>query len=101
MRAGALRNRITIQHKTDVRDDWGQPVPAWVEFAKVWADFRFLNGTESIKADMQAGEVRASVRIRKREVSNLMRVVYKDEVYDILAVLPAKEYIDLSVRKAA
>lgn len=31
MRAGRLDRLITIQRKTDTQDEWGQPIPAWVD----------------------------------------------------------------------
>lgn len=100
MRAGSLKDRIVIQHKVDARDNFGQPIATWAEIKKVWADFRFLNGTETIKAGVEAAELKASVRIRKTEITNQMRVLFKGVVYEITAVLPAQAHIDLTVIKA-
>lgn len=99
MRAGSLKDRIEIQHKVEVSDDFGQPIPTWAEFKKVWSDFRFLNGTETIKAGGEASELKASVRIRNLPVTNQMRVLFKGVVYEITAVLPARAHIDLTVAK--
>ncbi len=99
MRAGSLKDRIVIQHKVEAVDDFGQPIAVWAELIKVWAGFRFLNGTETIKAGAEAAELKASVRIRKLAVTNQMRVLFKGDVYDITAVLPSHTHVDLAVIK--
>lgn len=99
MRAGSLKDRIVIQHKVEARDDFGQPIATWAEFKKVWSDFHFLNGTETIKAGSEAAELKASVRIRTIQVTNQMRVLFKGDIYEITAVLPAQSHIDLAVAK--
>lgn len=99
MRAGSLKDRIEIQHKVEVRDEFGQPIATWATYKMVWSDFRFLNGTETIKAGADASELKASVRIRNLPVTNQMRVLFKGVVYEITAVLPARTHIDLTVAK--
>lgn len=101
LRAGSLRDRITIQRHTQEKDGWGTPIPgsiAWVELAKVWADVKHRSGLSAIKAEAEVSIVRASIRIRRRvDVDAGMRVVFMGATYDIEAVLPgaAREYIDL------
>lgn len=99
LRAGTLRDRITIQHKTAGNTPWGAPQPdAWVNLAKVWANVMHRSGMGAIKADADVSVVRASIRIRRRsDVNAGMRVLHVGQIYDIEAVLPGetREAIDL------
>ncbi len=105
MQAGQLRDRITIQRKTQGTDSWGAPLPeAWEDYASVWANIRFLSGTESIKAGADVSVVRASIRIRwRQDVTAGMRVLHAGAVYDIEAVLPGarREYVDLQAKRVS
>lgn len=99
LRAGTLRDRITIQRRTGGKDGWGSPLPeGWEEVAKLWANVRHLSGSAAIKAGADVSVVRASIRIRRRsDVDAGMRVLFGTQVYEIEAVLPgeAREHIDL------
>lgn len=100
MRAGSLNRRVTIQEKSGGFDEIGQPLPdTWSDVATVWANVRFLNGTESIKADAEASIARASIRIRYRPGLNAgMRAKYGDMIFEVRAVLPdvdRREHVDL------
>lgn len=99
MRAGALRHRITIQRKTEAKDEWGTPIPGgWEDVALVWADIKHQSGSESIRAGADVSIVRASVRIRWRTgIDAGMRVLYQGQAYDIEAVLPGgnRQHLDL------
>lgn len=105
LRAGSLKDRITIQRHTQAKDDWGTPIPgpgAWTELAKVWADVKHPSGLGAIKADADVSIVRASIRIRRRaDVDAGMRVLFGAGVYDIKAVLPGpvRDYVDLVCTK--
>ena len=100
MRAGTLKDWITIQERQDTQDDAGEPIAAWVDVATVKADLRFLSGLEAIKSDAPASIVKASVRIRAgTPVTASMRVMYGAQILNVQAVLPGggrKEYLDLS-----
>lgn len=100
MRAGSLNRRVTLQQKSGGLDPIGQPLPdTWSDVATVWANVRFLNGTESIKADAEASIARASIRIRFRNGLDAgMRVTYSGMAFEVRAVLPdaeQREYVDL------
>ena len=101
MRAGQLKHQIHIQHKTEVKDAWGTPLPdAWENLTAkpIWANVRFLSGSEAIKAGADVSTVRASVRIRWRTgIDAGMRVLYQGQVLDIEAILPGgnRQHVDL------
>jgi SPP1 family predicted phage head-tail adaptor len=87
--AGNYRHLVRIEQLVPGQDAIGQPNITWQLFAQVWADIRFDNGLESIKADLPKSVARASVRIRHLPgVTAAMRVVHGAVVYDIRAVLP-------------
>lgn len=105
LRAGSLKDRITIQRHTQERGAFGAPKPgaaAWVDLAKVWADVKHPSGLGAIKAGAEVSIVRASIRIRRRaDVLAGMRVLFGAAVYDIEAVLPGqtRDYLDLACKK--
>lgn len=105
LRAGTLKDRITIQRHTQEKDEWGTLIPgsiAWVELAKVWADVKHSSGLGAIKADAEVSIVRASIRIRRRvDVDAGMRVLFGTVVYDIEAVLPGgnRQHVDLVCKR--
>ena len=102
MRAGELRDRITIQRKTAAADAWGTPEPqGWEDVAKVWSNVRHQSGSESIRAGADTSIVRASIRIRWRTgIDAGMRVLHAGQVFDIEAVLPGvgRQHVDLVCR---
>ena len=107
LRAGELRDPIHIQRKTGGQDGWGTPLPeAWenITAKPIWANVKYLSGSESIKADASVSVVRASVRIRWRAgVTAGMRVVHGADSLDIEAVLPGagRQHVDLVCKRAS
>lgn len=99
MRAGPLRNLVTIQRPATGQDDIGQPVTTWTDVATVWANIAHKSGLETIKADAPVSEVQASIRIRYRtDIDAGMRVTFGSTHYDIRAVMPdstGREFTDL------
>jgi SPP1 family predicted phage head-tail adaptor len=99
MNAGQLNRKITIQSIGSSVDSIGQPVETWSTFATTWANIRFLNGVESVKADAEVSVSKASIRIRYRQdITAAMRVSYNSITYQIKAVLPdeaKRDHVDL------
>lgn len=100
LRAGTLNKRVEIWAKSPGKDAWGQPLPeAWEVYARLWANIRHPNGSESIKADAPVSKVQASIRIRfRQDITGGMQVRYRGTVYDIKAPLPdleRQEFVDL------
>lgn len=98
LNAGKLNRRVTLQAPQSGVDEIGQPLSGWVDVDTVWADVRYLSGTETLKANAVTALASVSVRIRYRSgVHAAMRLQLGDEVFAIKAVLPGKrnEYIDL------
>jgi SPP1 family predicted phage head-tail adaptor len=89
MRAGKLRQRVTIQSKTVTRSTYGEEVVTWSDLDELWASVEPLSGREFIEGQALQAAVTSKIRIRYRDtVGPTMRAVYGDHTYDILAVLP-------------
>lgn len=101
MKIGQLRDQVAIQQQSTTQDAIGQPVLTWTTLDTVWANVRYLNGVETIKADAATSVARASIRIRRRtDVTANMRVVLGSTTFQIVAVLPDeqhKDHLDLAV----
>lgn len=113
MRSGLLRHRITLQkqnvilddHGAQVLDDFGAPVivpneeeggedvvvenPRWEDYVTVWASLEAMTGKEFFASQQTQSTVTHRVRIRRREdVTQDMRVVCGERVFNIVAILP-------------
>jgi len=90
MRAGTLRHRVTVEHKTETRDDYGGVTTTWTTFAaSVPAAILPLSGREFFAAEAQQSEV--SAKIVMRQLAGLlpsMRIVHDGQQYNIRAILP-------------
>jgi len=100
VRAGTLKNWITIQRPGTIKDELGQLVPGWLVLDSVWSDIQFQSGLELARADTTVSVLKASIRIRTRaDVLANMRVVDDEgRIYEIKAVVPNKrsrQFIDL------
>ena len=100
MESRRLNRLVTLQQLVDGQDSIGQPVQTWEDLAQVWANIRYLNGIESIKAGGETSVAKASIRIRYRtDVTATMRVSIGETVFQIKAVLPdesGKQHVDLA-----
>lgn len=88
---GSLDKRITIQNYTTSRTGSGAQEESWDDWRTVWAKIEYPNtgNTEDIMTDQQMITRRARFVIRYTgQVQEKWRIVYNDEVYDILRVVP-------------
>ncbi len=96
-----LRDPIVVQQLTGGVDTAGQPVNTWTDLATIWADIRYNNGTQAIKANEEASITQASMRVRARtDITTDMRILANGKLFDIKAILPVKntrQYMDLVV----
>ena len=103
MQAGKLNKRITIQQYSETIDDYGYSVKKWADLITVWAHVKNVNGKEFIKSNVALSEVSTSIRIRKRQgLDSSMRVIFNDNTYQIVAVLPDEEtndFLDLACKR--
>lgn len=97
MKAGQLRDRVTLQSPTGGFDAIGQPVTGWTSVVDVYSDIRYQSGLSAIKAGTDVSVNRVSIRIRYRAVTPDMRVLQGATVFNIQAVMPdaKREFVDL------
>lgn len=98
MRAGTLDRKIAIERRTDVRDDFGQPIPTWNRIGRTRsANVRPVTGFEGFRAEQFIARQQTEFLIRyASDLSDLNpkdRIVYPvtssptdNEIYEIRAV---------------
>lgn len=92
MRAGTLRQRVTIQEKNVTQNEYGEEVITWDDVNTVWAAVEPLQGREFLEAQRAGAEVTTRIRIRHRDgIEPEMRVSWGDHAYDIEAVIAIEE----------
>lgn len=103
MKAGRMRNRITLQKYETSRSPVGSVIKTWVDIATVWAEVNAVSGKELIasSAEQQIGTIRIWMRYRD-DISQSCRVVYQlagmsSNILNIKAVIPdlKKTYLEL------
>lgn len=102
IRAGQLRQRITLQKPETTVSGYGERSVTWTDVDTVWADFVPLSVREFIASSQTQSQLSARVVIRFRDdVDASMRLVFRGKVYNIAGVLPdpfsGREYLTLPV----
>lgn len=88
MKAGRLRNRVTIQKKVIGKDDFGQDIDQWVDVCNVRAEIRDISGREYQSSQAEQSQTDCKILIRHRnDITPDMRVLCNGIYYDIKAVL--------------
>jgi SPP1 family predicted phage head-tail adaptor len=100
MQSGKLRHRMTLQRRAVTRNRDGDVLQKWVDVAKPWAAVEPVSGREFIAAAASQSKVSTRITIRYRAgVNHDMRILHRDRIYNIEAVLPDKvsglEYLTL------
>lgn len=89
-----LTERIKIEKLSSVIDDEGFEIKKWTEYYTCWSNFRAISGKEYISAKASKSEniVTFSVRYcnKVKELikpcsSKCFRVIYKENIYDIIS----------------
>lgn len=90
MRAGRLRHRVTIEELVVTLDSDGDQVEAWQAIGPALpAEIAPLSGRELIAAQAVNSVVTTRIVVRHRPgLKASMRVVHRDTVYNIGAVVP-------------
>lgn len=87
MRAGQLRQRITIQQPTIVQDTFGEADVTWSTYIQAWASIEPLRGREALEAMSLQQEVTHRVRMRHRDgVTPDMRISHDGRTFNIRSV---------------
>ena len=92
MKAGQLRQRVTIKDKSVAQNTYGEEVITWVDVVTVWAEVEPLRGREFMEGKQITAEVSTKIRIRYRSgITPEMRAVYGSIVYDIQSIIHIEE----------
>ena len=92
MKAGPLRQRVTIQEKSASQNTYGEEVITWTDLATVWAAVEPLTGREFLEGKQITAEVSTRIRIRYRSgITPEMRVEFGSIVYDIHSIIHLEE----------
>ena len=87
MKAGSLRNIITIQQTTQTRNDAGEVVDTWATYIAPWANVLPLQGREFWAAAQVQNEKALRILIRYAGGVNVrMRVLHDQRAWDIKSV---------------
>ena len=91
MRAGRLRNRVTVQRPQEQTDDSGQLLDDFVDVASRWASVEPINGREFFEASGEHSDITTRIRLRYdpllASIHTGWRVRHADQNYDVLYVI--------------
>lgn len=91
MRAGRLRNLVTIERKTGARDDDGGERVTWATLVSVWAAIEPLNGKEFLGSEQTQSEVTGKIVMRYPvDVKPQDRITYGGKTYAVHALLQTR-----------
>jgi len=88
MRGGALRSKIVIYERTDVRNsDYGSTEETFAEYLTTRAEVRFMSGNEVLQNETIANVSTATFIIRYRAgIDEKMEVEYNSDRYNIKVI---------------
>lgn len=85
---GRLRERVTIQQATEVRNRLGETTQTWSTFVERWASVDGLSGREVLLSGQQQTEVTHRVRMRYVDgLTQQMRLLWRGRVFEITSLL--------------
>lgn len=101
-RVGSMRERITIQTKTETQDDAGQPVVTWANYlVNEPCEYRPTSGGETLRGRQVEEGTKAVFTVRYRDgYSADQQIVHNGSIYGITYVKPVeggRRYIELIV----
>lgn len=94
VRAGKLRNRVTLQSPVETQNDYGEAIVTWQDERTVYASIEPLQGREYLEARLQTQEISHRVRMRYQPDKALhpsWRIKYGSRVFLIESVANTME----------
>lgn len=87
MRAGQLRDRVTLQKLSSTKSGRGEEIQSWVDGETFWANVIPLRGSESDNNHERTNEQFFKVRYRPRtDVEKSDRLTWKGYVLEIVTI---------------
>lgn len=85
--AGKLDRRIAIQRFVSTDDSFGQPNETWTDLDTVWANVKFMTGSERINSAALHSVRLAIFTIRYRtDVTEVMRISFQGLYWKIIGI---------------
>lgn len=96
---GKKRERIVIQAPQESVDSSGYPAKTWTEHARLWARATFLRGVEleAMQKINAATWIRFTIRYRHNDLTEKMRIVWRNENWNIHSILPTEDKFDMAL----
>ena len=95
-----LRNRITIQSLTTTASGGGTFAETWTTVATVWANVQG-KAVEETRFDKIQQIDEYTIRMRKRDITNANRLIYKGQELEIKSVLDETQQSKMMTIKAS
>lgn len=87
MRAGNLRDRVTLQQAVSTSSGRGEELQTWPDIDDFWAHVIPLSGSESDADHERTNEQRFKVRYRPRsDISKSDRLIWKGYTLEIITI---------------
>ena len=88
IKAGAMRERITVESPEEARNTLGEATLSWATYAIVWASVDGLSSREMLQAQQANAVASHKVRIRFLQgLSHTHRLVWRGRVMEIASVV--------------
>jgi SPP1 family predicted phage head-tail adaptor len=98
---GQMQHRVRIQTQVDdgtTVDQYGQPIPAWVNGITCWARVRPPTGREQVNADQLKVQLSQVVTVRYRDtITKDQQLVYEGRVFRISYVIPDENNVQMDL----
>ena len=92
MKAGELKQRITIQIPQRSKNAFGEWIDTFADWVTVWAALEPLTGGRYLQSKQLTAEVTGVVRIRYRTgLLPTMRLLYGMRIFNIVSIVQPKE----------
>lgn len=103
MNPGKLRHLVSIQHHAKSRNEYGEVVESWSEFAKAWAEVKPIKSNEYFAAFKERAEVTHRVVMRYIDgIKPSMRIEAKGRVFEIVGIrnfFERDEYLEVMCKE--
>ena len=92
MRAGGLRNLVSIEKEEHTSNEYGEALSTWIEVKKAWAGIYPARGTEKWQSAERHAKATHEIAIRfVPGITPKHRVRFRQRVFNIISVLNAGE----------
>lgn len=102
IRAGRMRERVTLQRPTQVRSASGETRLEWSDIATVWASVDGLSARDIMQAQQAELLATHKVTIRYRDdIDHTARMIYRGRTMELSSVIDRnnREYLEILAKE--